>query len=229
MRLKTVWFRQQDGRSPEEKASVLASTIWRLADRAVTNLSKADYDILTPERGFRIIGEFCAFLVHVGDRLLYRRLDEAQRTALVMGMARRLAVLMEENIRALVGEDGFDYKSNFLGMLERRGADYAAFEFTQGAPERGAGAPLSRIPGSHLRASGAGPAEPSAVAPDFPALRYLGNAVREVMTATDQTWVVDQVMSVEAPQAIDTLTRAVNGLLNPAAPSPCLGPARSGE
>lgn len=198
MRVKTVWFQRQDERSPEEKAGVLASTVWRLADRAVTNLSKADYDIITPERGFRIIGEFCAFFVHVSDRLLYGRVEEAQRTALVTELARRLAALMEENIRALVAEDGFDYRSNFLGMLEQRGADYAAFEFTRGAP-------------------------------NFPALRYLGNAVREVMTATDQTWVVDQVMSIEAPQTVDTLARAVNGLLDPAAPSPRASPTQGGE
>ena len=40
---------------------------------------------------------------------------------------------MQDNIRAMVGADGFDYKANFIDLLNRRAADYATFEC---APEK---------------------------------------------------------------------------------------------
>jgi len=78
LRVKTVWFKKADAQRPAgEVASVLASTIWRLADNSVTGLSKSDYDIITPDRGLRIIGEMAAFLVHMSDRMVYGRIPDA--------------------------------------------------------------------------------------------------------------------------------------------------------
>ncbi len=134
LRIKTVWFKNAGGRSAAEVSSVIASTIWRLADETVTNLSKADFDILTPERGMRILGEMAAFLLHMTDRMLYGRVPEAERAQLVQHAGRRLAEIAEENVRQIVGEDGFDYKANFIDMLNRRAADYATFEATAENP-----------------------------------------------------------------------------------------------
>lgn len=135
MRVKTTWFRQAGtARSPEATATVLASTVWKLGDKAVTDLSKADFDIITPERGFRIVGEMTAFLLHLSDRLLHGRVDDAQRAAMIQATGERLAEIMERNIRELVGEDGFDYRSNYLAMLDRRGDEYAGYEFPAGEP-----------------------------------------------------------------------------------------------
>jgi hypothetical protein len=53
LRVKTVWFKKHGERPAEEVATVLASNIWRLADKAVDNLSKADYDIITPSGASR--------------------------------------------------------------------------------------------------------------------------------------------------------------------------------
>jgi hypothetical protein len=188
LRIKTVWFKQEGiVRPPEEVASVLAATIWKLADKTVTGLSKADYDIVTPERGFRIVGEVIAFQVHLADRLLHGRVDDARRAAMIQALGKRLAEVMEENIRAVVVDDGFDYQSNFIDMLNRRSEDYATFSFPQGDP-------------------------------DFPALRYLGNMIRDVMMESDRPWVIDQIMSIETPEIVETMKRAVNGLLDPAPP-----------
>lgn len=190
MRIKTVWFKQAGAqRPPEEMATVLASTIWKLADKAVTGLSKADYDIITPERGFRILGEVIAFQVHLADRLLHGRVDDTQRAGMIRGLGKRLAEVMETNVREVVGEDGFDYQSNFLDMLNRRGDDYATFQFPGGEPS-------------------------------YPALRYLGNMIREVMIESDQPWVVDQIISIECPEIVETVKRAVNGLISPEPPKP---------
>lgn len=147
LRIKTVWFKNAGGRSAAEVSSVLASTIWRLADETVTSLSKADFDIVTPERGMRILGEMAAFLLHMTDRMLYGRVAEAERAQLVQHAGRRLAEIVEENVRRIVGEDGFDYKANFIDLLNRRAADYACFEAT---PER-PGFPILRYLGLAVR------------------------------------------------------------------------------
>ena len=186
LRVKTVWFKKDGEQRPaREVASVLASTIWRLAERTVDGLSKADYDIVTAERGVRIIGEMAAFLLHMSDRMAYGRVPEEERGRLIQGTATRLAEILVENIRSLVVDDGFDYRANFIDMLNRRGADYASFECD--------------------------PAKPS-----FQVLRYLALAVREVMVEADQHWVADQMMEIQAPEALGTLKKTLDGFYPPA-------------
>ena len=191
MRVKTVWFSKQGARAPAEIATVVASTLWRLADKLVDNLSKADYDIVTPARGFKILAEVLAFGLHVTDRAAHMKLSGEERAALVQGVGVRLGQLMEDNVRALVGQDGRDYRSEFIDMLNRRGEDYATFDF----PDNGA---------------------------SFPALRYLGAQIREVMDERDEHWVMDQVMDIEMPEVLGTLKKTLDGLFSPAgaAPSP---------
>jgi hypothetical protein len=186
LRVKTVWFKKDGEQRPaRDVASVLASTIWRLSGRTVDGLSKSDYDILTPERGLRIIGEMAAFLLHMSDRMVYGRIPEAERGHLIQAAATRLAEIVVDNIRALVADDGFDYRANFIDMLNRRGADYASFECD--------------------------PARPS-----FQVLRYLALAIREVMAEADQHWVADQMMEIQAPEALGTLHKTIDGFYPPA-------------
>ena len=184
LRLKTVWFKNAGGRSQTEVASVLASTIWRLADEIVNNLSKFDCDIVTLERGVRILGEVAVFLLHMSDRMVYGRLPESDRAALVQATGQRLAELVEENIRKMGGEKDFDYRANFIDFINRRSADYATFECP---PEQ----------------------------PSFPLLRCLGLAVRELMVESDQPWVADRIMDIDAPEALGMLKKTVDGLLSP--------------
>jgi hypothetical protein len=181
LRVKTVWFKRADAKRPaREVASVLASTIWRLADNSVTALSKADYDIITPDRGLRIIGEMAAFLLHMTDRMVYGRIPDAERAALIQATGKRLAELVDENVRAIVGSDGFDYRANFIAMLNRQGAEYATFE-----------------------------CDPSR--PSFQVLRFLALAIRDLMTDADQRWVMDQIMEFQAPEALGTLKKTLDG------------------
>lgn len=183
LRVKTVWFKKVgEVPSPEKTGSVLASTVWRLSDAVVINLSKADYDIITPQRGFRIIGEMIAFLSHISDRMLHGRIEETQRAGLMQALGVRLAEVMAENIIAVTGDDGFDYKANFLQFLNRRAGEYAQFAFD--------------------------PAKPN-----FSVLRFLGHCLLEIMEERDQPWVIDQIMELEAPQAIETLQKTVDGLI----------------
>lgn len=182
LRVKTIWFKKAgETQSPEKTSSVVASTIWRLSDAVVINLSKADYDIITPQRGFKIIGEMIAFLVHITDRMLYGRVEDQERGALMQALGLRLADVMVQNIHEVTGDDGFDYRGNFLAFLNKRAQEYATFEFD--------------------------PANPN-----FSVLRYLGHCLLEIMEDRDQPWVIDQIMELESPQAIETLQKTIDGL-----------------
>ena len=141
LRVKTVWFRKRATRSPAELASVLASTLWRLADKLVDNLSRAEYDIVTPARGYKIIAEVLALGLHLCDRWAYGRLDDAQRAALVQAIGAHLADTMESNVRGT--------RADFVDMLNRRGADYAGFDI----PAEGAGFPVLRYLAAQVRES----------------------------------------------------------------------------
>ncbi len=183
-RVKTVWFKKDGAqRGAEEVATALATTIWRMADRAVDDLSKADYDIVTPQRGFKIIAEMTAFAVHYVDRLVYGRLTEEDRVRLVSAVGRRLAQIMEDNILSFTGgrkDPDYDYKQGYIDMLNDRMAEYAHYEFTQD------------------KAS-------------FQALRFLSLQIREVMEKSDQSWIQDQIMDIEMPQIMGTVKKQVDG------------------
>ena len=132
VRVKTTWFRKDAEHGIEEVASVIASNIWRLGDGVVDNLSKADFDIVTPQRGFRIIAELACFLTHYVDRLVYGRVEDALRTEIVTDVGQRLAGIMEENILVLTGgakDPDYDFRTGFIDLLNRRMADYSSFVF----------------------------------------------------------------------------------------------------
>lgn len=187
VRVKTVWFKKEHDRPSEEVASVIASTIWRLADKAVDNLSHADYDIINPQRGFRIIAELACFLTHYVDRLVYGRVDEAKRPEIVIATGLRLAEVMEENILEVTGgrkDPEYDYRQGFIDLLNNRMADYSEFEF---------------------------PAEKAS----FQALRFLSLQIRDVMEDSDKSWIQDQLMDIEVPEMMGTLKKAVDGFYPP--------------
>ncbi len=147
MRVKTGWFRKQDARAPEEAASVLAATLWRLSDKLVDDLSRAGYDIVTPARGFRILAEVLAFGLHLCDRRAYARWPESERAALVQAIGARLGEIMAENVRALGDPGEGDIRGEFIALLNRRAEDYAEFEL----PESGASFPALRYLAAEVR------------------------------------------------------------------------------
>lgn len=48
--------------------------------------------------------------------------------------------------------------------------------------------------------------------PDFGFMRYCGFQLAEVVSERDRHWVMDQVMAIEAPEAIDTLLKLMDNL-----------------
>jgi hypothetical protein len=61
--------------------------------------------------------------------------------------------------------------------------------------------------------------------PDFTFIRYLGYCMTDVVTEKDKAWVVDQMTSIEAPEAVETVEKAMRGLLEAA---PAQGIAATG-
>lgn len=182
LRIKTTWFRKEAGRAADETASVLALNFWKMANKAVDDISKADYDIVHPGRGFGLIAEMGAFMLHIADRLLYGRVDEVRRAALIESAGVHLAEYVEKNIQDFVNDDNDkrDYIGEFLDFLNRRTADYETFEF---------------------------PAEE----PNYAIKRYLANVIRERMEIQDQMWIIDQIIEFQAPEAIETVQKLIDG------------------
>ena len=55
---------------------------------------------------------------------------------------------------------------------------------------------------------------------NFPFVRCLGHAMESVMHGPDQQWVADQMMSIEAPEAMETLEKAFANLFDGQPPPP---------
>lgn len=187
IRVKTIWFKKDGERSAEEIASAVATTTWRVADKAIDNLGRENYDIITPARGFKLIAEFLAFLVHYCDRMAYGSLSPERRLAVLQAISNKLGEVMEQNVREVVGKDDpRNYKQEFIDFLNRRFADYSEFEF------------------------------PDDEHASFPALRFLGLQIREEMGDNDKTWVMDQIMDIEMPEMMGTVRKSFKGLLSDA-------------
>ena len=185
VKVRTVWFKKDGERSPEEIASSVAPTAWRVADKAVDNLGREDYDIITPARGFKLLAEFTAFLAHYCDRMAYATLTPERRVAILQAVSNRLGEIMEQNIREVVGKDDpRNYKQEYIDFLNRRFADYAEFEF------------------------------PNDEKASFPALRFMALQIREEMLDSDKTWVMDQIMDIEMPEMMGTVRKSFMGLLS---------------
>ena len=187
VKVRTIWFKKDGERSADEIASAVATTTWRVADKAVDNLGRENYDIITPARGFKLIAEFVAFLAHYCDRMAYATLSPERRVAVLQAVSNRLGDIMQENIISMVGPDANrNYKQEFIDFLNRRFNDYSEFEF---------------------------PDEEKA---SFPALRFLSLQIREEMGDNDKTWIMDQIMDIEMPEMMGTVRKSFTGLLSDA-------------
>ncbi len=190
LRVKTKWFKKEGERPPEEVATVMASMLWRLADKAIDNLSKADYDIITPQRGFKIIAELTCFLVHYMDRLAFERMEDDQRQELISATGIRLAEVMEQNILDFnEGErdPDYDYQEGYIELLNKRMHDYAEFaEFV--------------LPNGK---------------PNFQPARFLSLMIREDMEKSDQSWIQDQLMDIEVPAMMEMAKKNMDGFYPP--------------
>lgn len=188
MRTKSKWFNKGRTRGPEELATVVAMTLWRLGINTLRSMRKADYDIITGPPYFDFLREYLVFLANLADRFVFPHVDAEERRAFLTTLVVRLAEMLAENQSELIGTDYAEAKQAFIDLFNLRGADYAHFEFGADGPEYGFA-------------------------------RYCGNQLMDILPEKDRVWVVEQVISIEAPEAVKTLKTAFANLFATSAPA----------
>jgi hypothetical protein len=191
VRLRTRWHRSSRSernrvgsarpKSRASLASVVAVNIWKLAKEGFTRMEKQGFRFRADSQAIDVIAEFCIFMLHITDRMIYGRLPEAERAALINDIAMNLAHTIEANQQDLLGPG--DYLPGFIDKLNRRLGDYAecGYHDTEGP------------------------------AIDFK--RYLARNVADIMAATDDKWVLEQVLEVEAPEVVQRVRPMVRDVL----------------
>ncbi|QEP42007.1 hypothetical protein D5085_01950 [Ectothiorhodospiraceae bacterium BW-2] len=185
MRLKTKWHKQQQ-RSLEDIANTIGFLLWRISHTTVDKMYQDGFNFETNEQLVNVIAEFSTFLLQCGGAKLYPQLSEEEFQRFVNGMAQKVALTYKENMeQARQGEaSSRDITTPFLEQLNQRLADYAEFSYPDGKPS-------------------------------YPALRYFGTVIAAIMPASgsDNKWIIEQVMEVEAPQMLQKLDKSLNDLL----------------
>lgn len=184
LRIKTHWFKVEPTRSPADVASALASTVWRTASHRVSNLRQQHFDVEVGAPFVAMMAEILCFLVVVADRIAYRHDQGEWRTAFTTALTLKIADLMSENFDDLLGpSDDGGFRTRFIEHMNLRAGEYAECGYGDDGPS-------------------------------FAMLRYFGELV-EAVTASeaDQRWAQDQAITVEGPEAVDVLERAMRGLM----------------
>lgn len=185
-RTKSRFFAKDKARDPATLASVAAFTTWRLGLQTIKRMRDADFEIEATPQYFDFLSEFLVFLINVADRFAFARLPLPERRVFTVSMVRRLAELLTENESRLLGTDPEAIRRGFIDRFNARADDYASFEFDE------------------------------ANGPDFAFLRYAGHALLGVVAERDRAWVTDQVMTIEAPDAVATLRKVMDNVVGTA-------------
>ena len=136
IRIKSRWHHSERNEARrkgfEDSAGALAFIVWRLSVDHARELHREGFDYASDRERIRVISEFCVYAVQLVDRLAHRRVDDEARAVLVVALGRRLADLMQDNLRDIAGPG--EYRAPFIEMLNERLDDYARFEFDAEEP-----------------------------------------------------------------------------------------------
>jgi hypothetical protein len=179
IRLKTK-FRKKGPKTIEDRASVVASNIWRIAQESARHMEKEGYALGGDRQVAAVITEVIAFLIQIADRIVYGQLSEEERVRFVNALGKHTARITSTNLAEFVGEGR--YAREFVETVNARLADYSELEFDGRDPS-------------------------------YSVLRYLGEKVSDAMQATDSKWVLEQVVDIEAPEAVKLIKKAVGEIL----------------
>lgn len=186
MRIKNRWFRDNSPRGPKDIAGGAAFITFRLGQNVLKNMRKADFEIAPGPQYFSFLAEWLIFLTQIADRLAFERMEEADRIEFTTAMANRLGEILEENREELLGMEGGEQVGSFKGRFIGLLNQRSAEYASHAYDDEG---------------------------PDYGFLRHLAHNLADIMEDRDKTWVHDQVMAIEAPEAADTIRRGVLGLL----------------
>jgi hypothetical protein len=184
MRIKSRWFKDDKPKSAQQSASVMAFIVWRLAQNALKQMRLAQFDIDPGWQYFAFLREFLVFLIQVADRIAYAQLEGEHRAEFTTALVIRVAEILEENQDTLLGSPA--ERSHKSQFIELFNEQSTDYA-TMEYGEAG---------------------------PDFAFLRYLGNRIMHIMIKKDQSWVIEQVMEIEAPQAVADIRKGMQGLFD---------------
>jgi len=192
MRVKSHWFRPGAEKSPAEQASAMAFIVWRVAQQMLKRMRGADFDIDAGTPYFAFMREVLVFLIALTDRIAAARLTPADRVEFTTAFVNHLARTLQGNADDLLGAPPAGEASHgdtFIDLVNEVTQHYAEFGADPGSMGDDAG-----------------------FQPDFAFVRYLGHRLEPTLPAKDRRWVIDQVMAVEAPDAIGVVQRAMRDL-----------------
>lgn len=190
MRIKSHWFKDGVTRSAAEHAGAMAFIAWRTARNMLDRMRVAQFDIDAGPAYFAFMREVLVFLIQVTDRMAFRQMDGPARVEFTTTLVRRVADILADNEADLLGAPApgaASHADRFIDLVNELAAHYADF--------------------------GADAAQPGFV-PDFAFMRYLGARIAPLVPPKDQRWVLDQVMAIEAPEAVGILQRGMAGLFS---------------
>ena len=188
LRIKSRWTERAKLKPTEqmqkENAQALAFIFWRIALEKAKNLHGERFVYDNDVQRVKVIGEYLGMLLQVADRMAFHRMDEADRQEFVNFLALRLADHMQDNALDLFGPG--DYRAAFVEMLNKRAEGYAETGFS---PEQGA---------------------------SYGFLHYFGTNVQRIMSDThhENRWVIDQIMEIDGPDAVDKAIGALEDLFS---------------
>lgn len=138
VRIRSRFHRGGRERTPAELASVVATLAWKLAVDSIGNMRRAQYDIDIGRPYFEFVSEYLVFLATAADRVAHRELEAEPRLVFTIALARRMAGIVEDNRDMLLGAAApGECERDFLERFNRRGADYAGFNYGDDGPDFG--------------------------------------------------------------------------------------------
>ena len=197
LRIKSHWFKDASPRSAAEQASVMAFIIWRLAHSMLGRMRGAQFDIDIGRPYFDFMREVLVFELALADRIAFAHLPAQERETFTSALVRHVARHLQENEDRLLGAPAPGapaHGDTFIDLVNEVVGHYAEF----GADPQ----PPADAWGFH---------------PGFGFVRYLGSRLEVVLPEKDRRWVLDQVMAIEAPQAVALVQRSMRDLLDPQA------------
>ena len=186
MRIKSQWFQSATPKTPQQTASAMAFITWRVAQNTLKQMRTANFDIEVGPQYFAFTREVLVFLTQVLDRMASEQMDAAARAEFRTALVQRVAEVLQENEDSWIGLPPAGQASHYEQFIDLYN------ELTDHYADFGY----------------------DAKGPDFAFMRYLGHRIESLMPQKDQRWVVDQIMASEVPDAVETLTRAMQGVLS---------------
>jgi hypothetical protein len=190
VRMKTRWHRSRRSRrnmegsskpkTLDDLAGVVAFNIWKISQETFRHMDKEGFTF-EDEQVIGVIREMAAFLIQIADRMVYGKLEEAERAEFINAVARQVVETLQANQEDLFGPG--DYRTPFVELLNERLARYAEFNYDENE------------------------------GPGYAFKRYLGERTAEAMVGTDNKWVIEHVMEIEAPDAVKNIRRLVRDVM----------------